>query len=76
MASGTQVPLLMSSFIPSAQVMTCLSWTQPEARAHEEASQLLTYLVQLFPSREIWNNLGVAKAIGALKLAQPGEVYL
>ena len=43
-------------------------------KAYEEAAQLFYHLVQAFPSREIWNNLGVARALGAIKLFMPGEV--
>lgn len=41
---------------------------------YEEAGRLFTHLAQIFPSREMFNNAGVAYALEAVRLFPPAEV--
>ncbi len=41
---------------------------------YEEAARLFEHLAHTFPSREMFNNAGVAYALEALRLSRPGEV--
>uniref|UniRef100_C6DZB5 Peptidase M48 domain-containing protein n=1 Tax=Geobacter sp. (strain M21) TaxID=443144 RepID=C6DZB5_GEOSM len=41
---------------------------------YEEAGRLFSYLAQIFPSREMFNNAGVAYALEAVRLLPPGAI--
>lgn len=41
---------------------------------YEEAGRLFSHLAQIFPSREMFNNAGVAYALEAVRLLPPGAV--
>jgi tetratricopeptide (TPR) repeat protein len=41
---------------------------------YEEAARLFAHLAQIFPSREMFNNAGVAYALEAVRLLPPGAV--
>ncbi|HEY6872244.1 MAG TPA: hypothetical protein VI298_05885 [Geobacteraceae bacterium] len=43
-------------------------------KKYEEAARLFDYIGRSFPSREIFNNAGVARAMAALRLFDPHEV--